>query len=262
MYSLPIATYTDYWRVAKNRSLYIGSGILLAGVTLIQAPTDQVIDSFPRKAAQSQPLNQQVKVSVPEVSLPGQSMQILTEFRIVDVEVPVATEYKETTELAPGMSKVKEEGIRGIERRVVKTTRIDGEISSEQITHQFMLEAPKKRVIIRNSQPVVAENREPKEALDLSKLNVQRVLSMEATAYTYTGYRTATGVEPREGLIAVDPRVIPLGSRVYVEGYGYAIAADTGGAIKGKIIDVFFPSLQRCLNWGRQAVKVYVLDGK
>lgn len=85
---------------------------------------------------------------------------------------------------------------------------------------------------------------------------------MEATAYTFTGYQTATGVNPREGIIAVDPRVIPLGSQVYVEGYGYAIAADTGGLIKGNIIDVFFPNLQRCINWGRRPAKVYILNGK
>jgi 3D (Asp-Asp-Asp) domain-containing protein len=91
------------------------------------------------------------------------------------------------------------------------------------------------------------------------------VYSMVATAYTAataraepTGY-TATGLPAHYGVVAVDPRVIRLGSRIFVEGYGTAIAADTGGAIRGKRIDLCMDSYQRALNWGRQPVKVYVI---
>ena len=59
--------------------------------------------------------------------------------------------------------------------------------------------------------------------------------------------------------VAVDPNVIPLGSKVYVSGYGVAIAADTGGAIKGNIIDVFLNSYEECMNWGRREVTVQLL---
>ena len=85
-------------------------------------------------------------------------------------------------------------------------------------------------------------------------------LKVSATAYTHTGNRTATGTVARVGIIAVDPRVIPLGTRVYVEGYGYATAEDTGGAIKGNRIDIFLNSNAECVNWGRRSVKVYILD--
>ena len=61
-------------------------------------------------------------------------------------------------------------------------------------------------------------------------------------------------------VIAVDPRVIKLGTKVHVEGYGYAIAGDTGGAIKGNKIDVFIPSKSRAYQWGRKNVKVKVLN--
>ncbi|AHF05696.1 3D domain-containing protein [Desulfitobacterium metallireducens] len=269
MYSLPIANYMDFWRTAKNRSVYIGSGLLLVGTTMVYLPMDKVIENLPQRVVPRLQLSTPLIPSLPkegviseeivsEQVVPEQSTQVRTEFRIIDVEVPVATEYVESGQLAPGMSKVKDEGEKGIERRVIKITQIDGEVTSEQISHQFMLEAPKKRVVLRNSQPIVAV----KPKIDVSKLNVQRVMTMEATAYTYTGNRTATGVEPREGLIAVDPRVIPLGTQVYIEDYGYAVAADTGGAIKGNIIDVFFPSLQHCISWGRRPVQVYILYGK
>lgn len=87
--------------------------------------------------------------------------------------------------------------------------------------------------------------------------------TMEATAYT-GDTTTTTGVTPvrnPKGLstIAVDPSIIPLGSKVYIPGYGEAIAADTGGAIKGHRIDLFLNSENECINWGRQNVTLYIL---
>ena len=80
-----------------------------------------------------------------------------------------------------------------------------------------------------------------------------------ATAYTHTGDATFTGIMPYVGVIAVDPRVIPLGSRVYVEGYGEALAADTGGLIKGTKIDLFMDTEQECDEWGIQPRKIYII---
>lgn len=93
-------------------------------------------------------------------------------------------------------------------------------------------------------------------------------ITVEATAYTAncTGCSgiTKTGVNlkanPNAKVIAVDPTVIPLGSKVYVEGYGYATAEDIGGAIKGNRIDVFIPTQSAALQWGRKQVKVTILD--
>lgn len=98
--------------------------------------------------------------------------------------------------------------------------------------------------------------------------SVQKEMTVTATAYTandggISGI-TATGVNlnknPNAKVIAVDPNVIPLGSKVYVEGYGEAIAADTGGAIKGNKIDVHVPSKSQAKNWGVKSVKVKVLN--
>lgn len=93
-------------------------------------------------------------------------------------------------------------------------------------------------------------------------------LTVTATAYTAScegcSGITATGVNilanPNEKVIAVDPSVIPLGSKVYVEGYGYATAADTGGAIKGNRIDVFIPEHQDAVNWGKKQVEVKIIN--
>ncbi|MEH7148263.1 3D domain-containing protein, partial [Priestia megaterium] len=93
-------------------------------------------------------------------------------------------------------------------------------------------------------------------------------MTVEATAYTANcagcSGTTATGVNlksnPNQRVIAVDPSVIPLGSKVYVEGYGQAVAADTGGAIKGNRIDVFVSSDNAAQDWGRRSVKITVID--
>ncbi|MFJ7668689.1 3D domain-containing protein [Lysinibacillus sp. NPDC097195] len=92
--------------------------------------------------------------------------------------------------------------------------------------------------------------------------------TMRATAYTaycegcsgITANGTDIRSNPNLKVIAVDPRVIPLGTKVWVEGYGEAIAADTGGAIKGNKIDVFIPSDGQARNWGVRTVTVKILN--
>ena len=72
--------------------------------------------------------------------------------------------------------------------------------------------------------------------------------------------KTATGIPAAKGVIAADPRVIPLGTRVYVDGYGEAIAADVGSAIKGNRIDVCFDTHEEAWSWGVKQTKVYILS--
>lgn len=89
------------------------------------------------------------------------------------------------------------------------------------------------------------------------------VMTMEATAYLPSDGGgagiTATGIPATYGVAAVDPAVIPLGSRLYIPGYGEAIAADTGGAIYGYRIDLCMESYSEAMNFGRRDVTVYVL---
>ena len=111
------------------------------------------------------------------------------------------------------------------------------------------------------SQPKVVQNsgQEPVSGKELL-----------VTATAYTAYcegcsgTTAIGIDlrsnPNQKVIAVDPNVIPLGSRVWVEGYGEAIAGDTGGAIKGNKIDVFIPTRNEALQWGRKQVRLKILN--
>lgn len=85
-------------------------------------------------------------------------------------------------------------------------------------------------------------------------------ITFEATAYTWTGNRTASSTWPAVGTVAVDPKVIPLGTKLYIEGYGPAVALDTGGDIQGQIIDLYMDSYQECIEWGRRQVEVRVME--
>jgi len=91
-----------------------------------------------------------------------------------------------------------------------------------------------------------------------------RSMTMNASAYSAydpgNGNYTYGGTYLRKGIIAVDPTVIPLGTRVFIPGYGYAIADDIGGAIKGNRIDMAFASHNEAMDFGRQQVTVYILD--
>ncbi|NHM29429.1 3D domain-containing protein [Neobacillus terrae] len=95
-----------------------------------------------------------------------------------------------------------------------------------------------------------------------------KVITVKATAYTAScegcSGVTATGINlkqnPNAKIISVDPSVIPLGTKVYVEGYGYAVAGDTGGGIKGNEIDVFISSQDEAVKWGSRQIKVTLLD--
>ncbi|OMP66698.1 3D domain-containing protein [Domibacillus epiphyticus] len=107
----------------------------------------------------------------------------------------------------------------------------------------------------------------PASAKEDRETNVSKEITVKATAYTAyckgcSGI-TATGINlkrnPDAKVIAVDPKVIPLGTKVYVEGYGEAIAGDKGGAIKGNKIDVHMPTKQKAKNWGVRTVKVQIL---
>jgi len=279
MYSLPISTYSDYWRATKAWSSYLG------GLAVFAAGTRYSVLGTPDLTRTIQPTFQQTTQSLNTnklgtevsrgVSIQGEASQgilnqgaerISNKIEVINQEIPFDTQYVESDKLLPGNREIQEKGEKGILRQVVKTVEVGGKISDQQVQSSFEFKSSKREVILRNSKPapkkkVILQNAIPTAAvgLELANMNISLTLNVESTAYTFTGNKTATGVEPKQGVIAVDPKVIKLGSKVYVEGYGYAIAADTGGAIRGNRIDVFFPTLRQCINWGRKAIRIYVL---
>lgn len=121
---------------------------------------------------------------------------------------------------------------------------------------------------VETAVQVLQEEPVAEEPVPVESQHETKEITVTATAYTAScegcSGITATGVNikdnPDKKVISVDPSVIPLGTEVYVEGYGYAVAADTGGAIKGNKIDVFIPDKQDAINWGKQQVEVKILN--
>ncbi len=102
------------------------------------------------------------------------------------------------------------------------------------------------------------------EAAGVSPSRYSRSLLMNASAYSRfdagNSSYTCRGSLVRKGIVAVDPNVIPLGTRLYIPGYGYAIADDTGGAIRGNNIDLAFDSHAEAIQFGRQRITVNILE--
>lgn len=145
--------------------------------------------------------------------------------------------------MAPGATKVTSRGHAGVRQVLVRFEQHDAGSITATVVASHILAKPKPRVI------------------EAGALGAMRMI---ATAYTpYCGGAcsgvTATGRPAGRGIVAVDPRVIPLGSRLYIPGYGYAIAGDTGGAIVGYRIDLGYTSDRDAMLFGRRAVTVYRL---
>lgn len=191
------------------------------------------------------------------------------------------TETKENSNLESGTKKVVQKGENGEKEIVTKIVYENGKEFSKKVVSEKVVKEPKSQIIEKGTKKkvVVTTTKANTSSSSSSKgnsssnsssgsgssgnLNYKRKLVMEATAYSGDGI-TATGTKPVRNpggysTIAVDPRVIPLGTKVYIEGYGYAIAADTGGAIKNNIIDLFMNSASECRTWGRRNVTVYIL---
>ena len=174
--------------------------------------------------------------------------------QIVNEDQPISygSEQIDDPTLERGLTRTVKAGKDGIARNAIKITFYNGQEGKREIISTEVLKEPQNRIIAMGSITSVSRGNE--------RLDFREAKYMQASAYTYTGFRTATGLNPGVGMVAVDPSIIPLGSRLYIEGYGYARAADTGGAIKGNTVDLFMESYSQCVNWGRRTVKVYVLN--
>ncbi len=185
------------------------------------------------------------------------------------VPIEYATEIKQDKSIEKGKTRVLQEGVLGEKEITTMVVYENGIEVSREVVEESTLKLPVTKVVSEGTGQVILASRGGVNV----KVNENgvpystAVLTVTSTAYCPTddgGGYTATGTRPvrvPEGwsTIAVDPRVIPLGTRVYVEGYGYAIAQDTGGAIKGNKIDVFLNSHSEAVKWGRRTVKVHIL---
>ena len=180
-------------------------------------------------------------------------------------------EKRPNQRLDQGIEKKVREGKEGVRELLYRVVYEDGVLKTKELVKETIASAPVNELVEYGT--IARYTTARGETFRYSK-----VLDMRATAYT-SSYKdtgkhpdhpefgiTYTGIKAKRGIIAVDPKVIPLGSRVYVEGvgntsdYGFALAADTGGAIRGNLIDLYFETQGEADNWGIKKVKVYILS--
>ncbi|EHT7837790.1 resuscitation-promoting factor [Listeria monocytogenes] len=188
-------------------------------------------------------------------------------------QVKFETVYKEDDSLNKGVEKVVQEGKNGKKVVEYKVTFENGKEKKRDVIKENITSNKTDKVVVRGTkEKVVAtpvSNVSTSSATSSSSSSASstpsggKTYKMESTAYSgggTTAYGINLSANPGLKVIAVDPRIIPLGSKVWVEGYGEAIAGDTGGAIKGNIVDVYFPNESQCYSWGRRMVTVKVLN--
>ncbi|MBM7704925.1 ubiquitin-like domain-containing protein [Metabacillus iocasae] len=205
---------------------------------------------------------------------PGSVVNVIRIKKVTDVvEEPVdyATVTKNDPNLEKGKEKVIQKGQQGRVTKHYEVTLENGKETSRKLVKTEEQQESKDKILAIGSKivkPVTQTAAKVDRQVSRSNGSVAKEFTVNSTAYTAycngCSGKTRTGFDlranPNAKVIAVDPNVIPLGSKVYVEGYGYAVAADTGGAIKGNKIDVFFPDKSKAYKWGRRTVKIKVLN--
>ncbi|MBV8285230.1 MAG: DUF348 domain-containing protein [Candidatus Eremiobacteraeota bacterium] len=165
--------------------------------------------------------------------------------------------------ITPGSSRVLARGSRGEREDVVRFERLDGGPVTRTVVSSHVLRKARPQIVADGIDEYEAFARMEQRGVERTAYLAESALQMVATAYTAGCYGcsgiTAIGRPAGHGIVAVDPSVIPLGTRLFIPGYGLAIAGDTGGAIRGLRIDLGFNSERDALLFGRREVTVYRL---
>lgn len=223
-----------------------------------------------------------IKVDDDDIVIPNLDTELKSEGKISiikvdvkviekEVEAPFKTIKKKNKELTHKQSKILIQGVNGKNIVKCKEYYAGDKLIKEEVIHVETLVKPIDQIFEEGTKDVFTNDR--------GDFTARKAIKMVATAYEAgprsTGKRpgdkgygiTASGARAKRGTVAVDPRVIPLGTKLYVKSltpgvpdYGFAIAQDTGGAIKGNKIDLFMDTVWECLQFGRRPVMVYILQ--
>lgn len=223
----------------------------------------------------NEPLNNNTKIVINRVD-------IVEEVQVEVIEY--ATKYREDDEHLVGYSETVVDGEEGEVETTLRHVYIDGELVSTAVIDEDITEPVDEIVVVgtkeEEPEPIVIYDSPVPAAETPNSSNVkldengvpaeyEKILTGTGTAYTASaGAVTSTGKKPTVGMVAVDPDIIPYGTELYVvaadgsRAYGYAIAADTGGAlVNGTVlVDLYMNTESECYDWGRRKVNVYILN--
>ena len=187
---------------------------------------------------------------------------LVTWERVEHRAIAPKTIHRLSVSLAPGHTTVVQAGHSGVLEAYVRYTQRDGGPVRSTILASAVTVPPKARIVAEGIGGTPLASFEAHGIAQMAYM-ARSAIEMLATAYTADcagcGGMTALGRRAGKGIVAVDPRVIPIGTRLYIPGYGFAVAGDTGGDILGNRIDLGFDSWREAMLFGRRDVKVYRL---
>jgi len=203
--------------------------------------------------------SKETKIS-PGMNIDIQRVETKYETQIASIDFETVVE--KSNELTSDRKKVRQEGENGERQITTKTVLVNGNQVLSEVTEDKITKKPRKKVVLEGIRPIITASRG-------GEGHFGRRIAVKTTAYyalngvgkTYTASGRKAVRDPNGySTVAVDPTVFPFGTKMFIEGYGYAVAADKGSAIKGNIIDVFFDTYQEAVRWGARYVNASVVE--
>ena len=259
--------------VRRNQLIRINNGGQMMVTNTYGQTVGELLESI------NMPLNEgdAIDVSLDTMTYDGMELNIdrwTTSTEFVYEEVPFETEYVQTNKMVKGDEKVVTEGVNGELKHTAKVVFFNGqEVSREiiateqtvepvnQVIKQGTFEAEKGKLTIGDGVIVTADGK---------IYTYDRTMKVKATAYTHTdagcNKTTATGTTVHWGTVAVDPKLIPYGTKMFIVSndgkfvYGLSAAEDCGGSIKGNRIDLYMPTTSQCFSFGVRNCTIYFLS--
>ena len=258
--------------VVRNQLIYINNG----GQTMVTNSYGETVGELLERINLSLKGDDAIDVALETMTYDGMELNIdrwTTSTEFVYEEVPFETEYVQTNKMIKGDEKVTTEGINGELKHTTQITYFNGqEVSREviateqtvapvnQVIKQGTFEAEKGKLTIGDGVIVTADG---------EVYTYTHTMKAKATAYTHTDAGcdmiTATGTTVHWGTVAVDPRQIPYGTKMFIVSndgkyvYGLSAAEDCGGSIKGNRIDLYMPTTKQCFAFGMRNCTIYFL---
>lgn len=211
-------------------------------------------------------------VNPPLFSEITENMSIIVDRYVIDTAIETTAIKFDTVNiydknLPKGTTEIVEKGAQGQKEVKYTSTTKNGELVSKTVVYEKVLTKPVTQIVKVGTKTIEDQTKK------IAGYSYSKKLTVTATAYDTSpeengGYsKTAMGLDLGYGVVAVDPRVIPLGTKLYIESpdggkswsYGYCIAGDVGGAIKGNRVDLCFETQRECIKFGRKSATVYIL---